>query len=189
MSLPLVKAKYIARAIGAPTFAPAKSGNMQICVPFEVTQGDYAGESQSWIATFTDNTSERIMESLLHMGWQGDDLSEFDGVTDAHAMEMLPNEVELVCDVEPARMVEGKQYEARLRINWVNRAGGGRFTFDEETRLTGQSLKSFAAQMRATAKAVRGAGGRRSQSNGASGRASDPHPNAPGGRKDEPPPF
>lgn len=189
MSLPLQKAKYIARAVGAPTFAPASTGNMQICVPFEITQGDYTGETQSWLGTFTDNTSERIMESLMHMGWQGDDLSEFDGIDDARAMEMLPNEVELVCDVEPARTVGGRSYDARLRINWVNRIGGGRFVFDEETRLSGQSLKQFGAKMRSTAKSVRGSSGGRQATSSNGTRSSAPHPNAPGGRSDEPPPF
>lgn len=186
MSLPLAKAKYIARAAGAPTFAPAGTGNMQICVPFEVTQGDYAGDGQSWIATFTDNTSERIFESLMHMGWQGDDLSEFENISDEQAMQMLPNEVELVCDVEPARTVGGQHYDARLRINWVNRVGGGRFVFDEDKRLSGSALKNFAAQMRSTVKAVRG-GRRSTPSNGA--RKHDQHPNAPGNQRDEEPPF
>lgn len=189
MSLPLQKAKYIARAVGAPTFAPASTGNMQICVPFEITQGEFAGETQSWLGTFTDNTSERIIESLGHMGWQGEDLSDFDGMTDEQAMQALPNEVELVCDVEPARTHNGKQYEARLRINWVNRVGGGRFVFDEETRLTGQSLKQFGAKMRSTVKSVRGAGGSRraTPANGSHSSSNQPHPNAPGGRSDEPP--
>lgn len=183
MSLPLKKAKYIARAVGAPTFAPAQSKNMQICIPFEVTQGEHTGEAQSWIATFTDNTTERIIESLGHMGWQGDDLSEFDGISDERAMELLPNEVELACDVEPAREYNGKHYDARLRINWVNRIGGGRFVFDSETRIQGSSLKSFAAQMRSTIKSVRGAGGTRSNGSG----SKPVHPNAPGGRDDAPP--
>lgn len=187
MSLPLNKAKYIARAVGAPTFAPAQSGNMQICVPFEVTQGDYAGETQSWIATFTDNTSERIIESLTHMGWQGDDLADFDGVTDEQAMQMLPNEVELSCDVEQARVHNGKEYPARLRINWVNRIGGGRFVFGEETRLQGSSLKSFAAQMKSTIKSVRAQGGRaRQPANGSSAASGSSHPNAPGNEPDLP---
>ena len=189
MSLPLQKSKYIARAVGAPTFAPASTGNMQICVPFEITQGEFAGETQSWITTFTDNTTERIMESLLHMGWQGDDLAEFDGMTDDRAMEALPNEVELACDVDPARFHDGKEYPARLRINWVNRVGGGRFVFDDEKRLTGQGLKSFAAQMRSTVKSVRGAGGQRRPAPANGTRQQEIHPNAPGGRKDEPPPF
>lgn len=186
MSLPLTKAKYIARAAGAPTFAPAGTGNMQICVPFEVTQGEYTGDGQSWIATFTDNTSERIFESLMHMGWQGEDLAEFEGVDDERAMQMLPNEVELVCDVEPARTVGDQHYDARLRINWVNRVGGGRFVFDEEKRLSGSALKNFAAQMRSTVRAVRGAGGKRTSGNGA---AKPAHPNAPGSQRDggEPP--
>lgn len=176
--LPQVKAKYTARAIGAAQFAPSKNGNQQIAVPLEVTQGEHAGETITWIAVFHDTAdkngvtgAERIIQSLQYMGWQGDDLTELMDIDDAAAMQLLPNEVSISCDVET---YEGK---SRLKVQWVNEVGSGRFAFKEAA--TKNDLRSFAAQMKSTVKSMRGAGG--SKPNGAS--SSKPQPS--GGSKND----
>lgn len=157
--LPQVKAKYTARACGAAQFAPSSKGNQQIAIPFEVTQGEYTGETITWIAVFHDTVdrngvsgAERIIQSLQYMGWQGDDITELMDVDDHRAKELLPSEVSIACDVET---YEGK---TRLKVQWVNEAGSGRFAFKEAA--TKSDLRSFAAQMKATVKSVRGAGTR-----------------------------
>lgn len=163
--LPQVKAKYTARACGAAQFAPSKNGNQQIAIPVEVTQGEHAGETITWIAVFHDTAdrngvtgSERIIQSLQYMGWQGDDLTELTDISDEQAMQLLPNEVQISCDVET---YEGK---TRLKVQWVNEIGAGRFAFKDPT--SKNDLRSFAAQMKATVRAARGPSGTRPSGGG-----------------------
>ena len=71
-------------------------------------------------------------------------------------------------------------------MKWVNKPGAGKFTFKDP--LPTGDLKAFAAQMKATVRSVRGAGGApRTSGNGAGGsRPQQPHPNAPGNKDDIP---
>lgn len=175
--LPMIKAKYNARACGAASLANAKSGNTQVAVPFEVTDGEHAGEHISWIGTFAPTTADRTIESLFHMGWQGDDVSELCDITDEQAMALMPNVVQLVCEPD---VYDGK---TTLKVQWVNKAGGGRFAFKEP--LSTSDTKAFAAQMRNTIRAVRAQGG--AQRNGSGGaKPKQPHPNAPDNGDDNP---
>lgn len=159
--LPQVKAKYTARACGAPSFAQAASKNWQVAVPFEVSHGEHTGETITWIGVMHDTTDrngvsghERVIQSLQYAGWQGDDISELAELDDATAMSMLSEEVELVCDVET---YDGK---TRLKVQWVNKVGAGRFTFKEAA--TKSDLKSFAAQMKSTIRGMRAGGSKSS---------------------------
>jgi hypothetical protein len=154
--LPQIKAKYTARCSGAPSFAKSANGNWQIAVPFEVSQGEHAGEGITWIGVMHGTTDkagrtgeERVIESLQYMGWQGDDISEIAELSDEGARELLPDEVDLACDVET---YDGK---TRLKVQWVNRAGAGKFTFKEAASKS--DLKSLGAQMKATVRSLRGA--------------------------------
>lgn len=177
--LPQVKAKYTGHAVAAASFAPSSKGNQQIAIPFEITQGEHAGETITWIGVFHDTQdrngmtgSERVIESLQFMGWRGDELAELAGVDDARIRELLPDEVELACDVDT---YEGK---TRLKVQWINRAGSGRFAFKEA--LAGNDLKTFSSQMRGQIRNMQGA--KKTTGNGASKPV--PHPYAPG-RKDD----
>lgn len=184
MTLPMAKGYYDAHASGAAiTFGRSENGNTQIAVEFEIDSPDYAGETITWIGHFTDKTAARTIESLQIAGWQGDDVSDLDGQPGS---TVLPDAVSLTC--------EGEEYqgEYKCKVQWVNRPGGGRFKFKEQ--ISGTDLKAFGAQLRATVKSVRAAGGAprsAKQANlperGGGGYAR--HPNAPGGREDEPPPF
>jgi len=179
--LPQTKATYVARACGAATFSePTASGNFQIAVPMEVTQGEHAGERIAWIATFHTtidkkgkNGIDRIIESLQAMGWRGDELMELAEIDDARAMQLMPDEVEIVCDLDEYNG------EWKLKVKWVNKPGAGRFAFKET--LSGSGLKAFSAQMRNTIRNAQGA--QRAQQPRAT---QQPHPNAPGfGPKDD----
>lgn len=173
--LPMQKAKYRARAVGVK-FGNSSNNNTQIAVTVEVVDHDeYTGEETTWVGHFTDKTTERTIESLRHMGWQGDDLSELEDADAVRCAELLPDAIVVV--VEP-EIYDGKE---RLKAQWINKIGGG-FAFKEP--LVGADLKSFAAQMRAQVKAVRPS--TRPQSNGA---RSDAHPNAPGNGEDDGLPF
>lgn len=172
MSLPMTKATYRARACGAASFAMSSKGNQQIALPFEITQGEFAGHNLTWLGTFHDTAdkngttgTERVLESLMFTGWQGDDPTELMEIGDEQAKQMMPDEVDLVCEPDT---YDGK---TTLKVKWVNKPGAGRFAFKEPA--TKADLKSFAAQMKAMVRGMRGA-------NGAKPRNTQPHPNAPG---------
>lgn len=148
--LPMQQATYRARAAGVG-FGTSSKGNTQIGVTMEVTEGEFAGLQITWIGHFTDKTSARTIESLQHMGWQGDDLAELDALDAAGCQRLLAQEVEIVCKPEEYNG------EWSLRVQWVNAIGGGRFTFKEP--VTGSGLKAFAAQMKATVRSVKASGG------------------------------
>src|SRR5215467_2282140 len=100
MSLPMQKARYQGLAT-ALSFGVSSNNNNQVAVTFEIVHHDeYVGESITWIGHFTDKTAERTIESLQHAGWQGDDLSELDGLDEAGVRAALPELVELVCEPE-----------------------------------------------------------------------------------------
>lgn len=178
-NLPMQKAYYQARATDTPIkFGTASTGTQQISVEFEILDESYPDERHTWLGNFHDSTAARAVESLQIAGWQGDELADLEN---RPASEMLPNEVSLC--IEPDTDQHGV---TRLKVQWVNRPGGGRFKFKQE--LTGNDLKAFSAQMKATVKSVRAAGGaprasRQARPNSGGGQA-----NRPGDREDVPPP-
>lgn len=190
MTLPMIKATYRAIATSTPiTFGHASTGNAQIAVEFDILgtneeTGEEAstGETITWIGTFSDNTTMRTLESLLHCGWQGEDPAE---LNDKPASSELPTVVELVC--EPDEW-DGK---VSLKVQWVNKPGRGRFAFKKT--MSEADLRAFGAQLRASVKSLRAAGGAprapRQQSTPprSGGYSKSPHPNAP--RNDDDIPF
>lgn len=185
--LPEVKANYLARAIGCSFGDVESSGNIQIAVQCEVADGEYAGERIAWLGTFAPGKATEIALRALKesFGWKGDDISELADIDADGALQLLPDIVELVCDMEEY------QGEWRLKAKWANKPGGSRFSFKQP--LSGDRLKAFAAQMRGT---IHGMSGGRS-SNGrppakpSGGQAKQPaaarHPNAPAGIDDDVP--
>jgi hypothetical protein len=180
--LPLIQAKYIARACGAPSWAQAKSGNWQVAIPFTVSAGEHTGETITWIGVMHDTTDkngvsghERVVQSLQYMGWQGDEIAELAELTDEQAIKIFTEDVELSCAPE---LYDGK---TRLKVQWVNKVGAGRFTFKEAA--TKNDLKSFSAQMKNTIRGMQHG----NRQNGTSAKPKNPtHPNAPGNDDDLP---
>lgn len=188
MTLPLEKAYYAARATDTPIlFGTSEKGNTQIAVEFAVIDGDFAGETITWIGHFTDKTAARTVESLQIAGWQGEDLSD---LADVPANQELQAEVSLT--IEGEADLDGNM---QPKVRWVNRPGGGKFKFKNE--IDGNALKAFAAQMKATVRSVRAAGGapRKTASGGGGAQRSSGggyggggRANAPTDRRDVPPP-
>lgn len=156
MSLPMIEAKYLARACGAAQFEQG-ANNMQIAVPFEIVDetGEFHGQTITWFATLHDTPDkkgktgrQRVVESLVYMGFQSDDLTELMEISDDQARALMPELVELV--------VAPDEFEGvtRLKVRWVNRAGGSRAGFKKP--LSKDEMRSFAAQMRGTLKNARG---------------------------------
>lgn len=173
MTLPLEKATYRAKAVNASFGTTPEKGTNFVAVGFEIVDHEqYAGErTDAWMGYFSGKATERTIESLQHMGFDSDDLSLLEDVTEASCAELLPNVVEIVCEPE--------EYDGnwRLRVQWVNRPGSGRFVAKQP--LQGSALKAFAAQMKGALRNARGPG------NGAK-KPTQPHPNAPGNPDDIP---
>lgn len=178
MSLPMEKAAYSAKAIGA-SFGMTDDKKPQLAIQFEVVDEQFAGESIAAILYFTEKAVDRTLESLVHLGFASDDLELLADIGRDQAAELLPNVVEIVCEPE--------EYDGawRLKLRWINRSGGGKFAF--KNKLEGGDLKSFAAQMRGALKNARGPQARKPAAAKAGGsRPSQPHPNAPGNSDDIP---
>lgn len=189
MTLPMIDATYRARACGAAQFAESNNGNMQIAVPFEILDehDSPAGETITWFATFhskADKTGktgkDRIVESLLYMGFAGDDLLALMDITDDEARALMPNVVDLVCGPDDYQNPETGETTTSLKVKWVNRPGGGRAGFKKP--LSKDEARAFAAQMRSNLRNARGP----QKSNGAGGTrpVAPTHPNAPGADDD-----
>jgi hypothetical protein len=111
----------------------SKNGKEQVAVLFEITQGEHAGQVITWFGFFTEQTTERTLDSLRHCGWDGNDFVSLAGL-DA-------NEVELVINEET---YEGKTHS---RVQWVNRPA--RLALREQ--MNAGALASFAAKMKGRA--------------------------------------
>jgi hypothetical protein len=189
MSLPLEKATYRAVAIATALDRSTQKNTKFIAVNFEIVEDEhYNGESpQAWKGYFTDRTTERTVESLQHMGYDGDNIEEFASLDRAGCAKLLPNVVEIVCEPEYFTGDDGNE-RGVLKVQWVNRIGGGRFK--AANPLEGGELKAFAAEMKSVFRNARGpkasTGSRQtsapyaSNPNAAS-RAATAHPNAPSG--------
>lgn len=110
---------YTARAASEDDvcFGQSSNGNDQLAVPFTITAGDQAGQSITWIATFTEKTTSRVIEALQACGWSGNTNNLAEGISS--------NEVELVVQMEP----DNKDGTLRPRVAFVNKPGARRFKF------------------------------------------------------------
>lgn len=189
--LPIQKATYRARAVGAG-FGVSENGNTQISITFALLAEDdvMTEEEITWIGHFTSTPdkngktlAERTLESLLYMGFSSDDLTLLEEPSRDDVLALLPSAVDIV--------VEPKKDDAnKLEVRWVNRPGGGKFSFKQP--LKGNDMKAFAAQMKGTLRNMRGgapaapARPAARPANGSSGSKPAPHPNAPGNLDDVP---
>lgn len=194
--LPLEKAHYRAIAIATTLGTSSQKGTPFVAVNFQIVDDEqYAGETTpAWLGYITDRAQERTVESLQHMGYEGDNLEDFADLDRAACEKLLPNVVEIVCEPEAFTGDDGIEREV-LKVQWVNRVGGGRYK--AEKPLEGSELKAVSAQMRSVFKNARGPRKPSSgSSNGSRQYASNPgaasraiHPNAPGSANDDDIPF
>lgn len=120
--------RYKARAIEW-RLGVTGGGNEQIGVLFQLEDG----QLMTWYGFFSEKTTERTLDSLETMGW--------DGVSITDPMGLDRNDVQLV--VEHETNDEGKTFP---RVRWVNRLGG--LTMKEE--LSGAALQNFKQRMQGT---------------------------------------
>jgi hypothetical protein len=130
----------------------AGTGTEQIAVQFELVEPQ--GQRITWFGFFTENATERTVESLRHCGWRGDDLSVF--VEGAPLPEGFDQEVELV--------VEHNTYNGKTsaRVAFVNSGGG----LAMKNALTQDQAGAFARRMKSKIAAFDRAAGRAAPANG-----------------------
>jgi len=121
---------YRARGVTAALGLTSK-GSEQVAVELTLLEGENEGKSITWYGYFTDKTTERTLDSLRHLGWEGDDLADLTGID--------RNEVNVVIEDE-----QDDRGEYRSRVRWINRAGG----LALKERLQGDQLKAFSARMK-----------------------------------------
>ena len=157
MSLPMEKATYRAIAIATCIDRSKQKGTKFVAVNFEIVDHEhYAGEqTRAWEGYCTEKTEVRTAESLQHMGYQGDNIEDFASLDREGCARLLPNVVEIVCEPESFVGEDGTE-RWTLRIQWVNRVGGGRYKASNP--LEGGELKAFAAQMKSVFRNSRGPG-------------------------------
>lgn len=128
------KGTYTAKAIDWK-LGLTSTGKEQIAVLFRLEDG----RGITWYGYFTEKTTERTLDALEHMGWDGEDI--------ANPVGLDRNEVRLVIDHEVSEQ-DGNTY---ARVKWVNRMGG--LTVKEE--LAGGALQSFKQRMQGAVMARR----------------------------------
>lgn len=118
------------------------TGKEQVAVMFEIH--DEGGSRLTWYGYFTDNTFDRTVQSLRHLGWKGNDLSVFGkGIPeDCH------NEVEVVIEHEA-----DQEDRLRAKIRWVNSGNG----LAVKERMDENAARQFAARMKSRIAALGGA--------------------------------
>jgi len=148
-------------------------GTEQVAVEFEITEGDCKGEHITWFGFFTDQTTDRTIESLRNCGWQGDDLSDLSGLGD----------LEVSLDVGEEEY-EGKTH---LRVKWVNAPRTG---VTLKQAMTDAEAKAFAQRLKGAVIAQRSKSGAapRQQSPQRSGQQTQRRGGAPPHAPDAPPP-
>jgi hypothetical protein len=164
------KAKAIEGALGF-----TKGGKEQVAVALEIIEGDHAGTSLTWYGFFTEKTTERTFESLRHLGWKGDDLSDLDGILD--------NEVSIQVEEE-----DDDQGRTHSKVRWINAPGGG---LAMKERMDDGAAKAFAQRMKGQAMALRRAasgGAKPASSGGSQPRPSNGSGGGYGGNGRRPPP-
>lgn len=144
------------------------NGKPFLAVSFKIKDLDGEEKFVAWRGFFTEATTDRTVESMRYMGFEGDDLSQLEGLD--------KNEVDLVIEDEE---YEGKTY---ARVKFVNKPRGP----SVKTVLEGQKLGAFAAAMKEKFRAHDAAAGKRVTSKPAA--ASSPKPPS-GDPRPEPPPI
>lgn len=127
---------YNAKAVEAE-LGFTNGGKEQVAVLFEIVDGEHKGQRITWHGYFTEKTTDRTLESLMHCGWDGEDASKLEGVT--------KNVVSIV--------VEQEEYDGKMRakVQWVNKTAG----LALKERMNSGQKASFAEKMRGRAAALK----------------------------------
>ena len=113
---------YRARAREVLLITSKNKGTPGVQVNFGIVAGEFEGQTIRWDGWFTEQTTDRAIESLEHCGWRGDDLGDFAG---GKLSGLDKNEVEVVVEMEEYQGEDEKYIGKEFpRVQWVNRIGG-----------------------------------------------------------------
>lgn len=124
-----MKGTFVGRA-QAWDLRVAKTGTEQILIKFAIEEGQHAGETVYWTGSFTDKSFDFTMESLRTCGFEGDDLSNLESLSN--------NQVQLVIDEEE---YDDKTYS---RVQFINKIG----SMAIKGAMSDAEKAEFAARMR-----------------------------------------
>ena len=120
-------------------FGETKKGDPQVAVSFRIIEEECeaSGAEITWYGYFSEKTKQRTLESLVHAGWDGDDIDELAGLG--------TTEVSLV--------ITHDEWNGKVsaKVNWVNAIGGSTLQrpMDESAKKTfAKSLKGDLADLR-----------------------------------------
>lgn len=184
--------KYPAKAVRVPDengtprlvqWAKSQKGNTTMLIHMEIQEPeDLRGRIHPWFATWTENTQDRIIESLGYLGMKGDDLAKLEE-------EKLDEVVQIVIEHEERERKEPKPGEPKTytqaKIAWVNRLSSGTVTL--QNPMSTQDVAIFAATMKATLRGKRAGQQQRLPAQKPAGNSGGGHPNAPGSSYGAPP--
>lgn len=138
--------KHRAKAIDAEFGYAGVDNKPQVALMFEITEeGPLQGRTLSWFGFFTPTTQDRTFDSLRYCGWDSDDLEQLGSLSAGTGV--FRHEVELVVEEET---YNGK---TRPKVRWINRTT--KRTVDLPKKMDAAALRSFAADMKASAAARR----------------------------------
>jgi hypothetical protein len=93
-------------------FGETGNGNPQVVIHYEIAEaGEWKGRRLPWFGYFTDDATDRTLESIRVSGFDGDDLAK---------LPKTPLKSKVSITVEHNEF-EGKTH---ARVAWVNKPGG-----------------------------------------------------------------
>jgi hypothetical protein len=139
MSISIPASHYRARATSAEFGRTPTKGTDFVRVSFELLDADFAGETIAWDGYFTDNTSQRTIESLRHCGctFPGNDATNLEGLGS--------QDVQIESEIQEYQDRNGFPKES-ARVRWVN-ALGGRSGVSPELQMSAGQKAAFKARM------------------------------------------
>lgn len=122
------KARGVVAALGFTA-----GGKEQVAVQLAILSEGHEGETVTWFGYFSDAATDRTLESLRHLGWQGDDLFDLTGIDG--------NEVSIVLEEDD---YNGK---TSIKVKWINEIRG----LTLKAPMTDAQAKAFSARMKGAA--------------------------------------
>lgn len=140
---------YKARAVSPVVLGKSNNkGTPFIELYFQIIGGENNGGKVRWTTYFTEKTNERSLESLITLGYEGEDIGEFaDG--ELHGLDA--NEVDIVVELEQYTNDAGES-RTTPRVQWVNKSGG---YLNTDAAMNESSAQAFGETMKGMLMAMR----------------------------------
>lgn len=127
-------------------FGESSTQKPQVCINFEILEGDDAGRRIAWFGYFTEGAAQRTVESLRYCGFKGNDLAM-----------AVTQDLDQVVQLQ----IKHEEYKGKVsaKVAWVNRGGGGGYKLEKQ--MGKSQLAQFAAMMKGSVGAIPEAPGKK----------------------------